>query len=172
MKKPSPKTTKKTAKARTAPRSRGPKGAGQKKAGRPRPGVSAETLLAAAKEARERSYAPYSRYRVGSAVLGDNGKIYAAANVENASYGLSICAERNAISAAILDGARHILACAVVTASSPPAAPCGMCRQTLAEFSPRPPTELPIALANTDGERRTTRLSAILPLAFRPEDLS
>jgi cytidine deaminase len=147
------------------------KNASAKPAAKARPVVSAETLLAAASDARERAYAPYSRYHVGAAVLGDNGKIYAAANVENASYGLSICAERNAISAAILDGARHVLACAVVTASSPPAAPCGMCRQTLSEFSPRPPTELPIALANADGERRNTRLSAILPLAFRPEDL-
>ena len=131
-----------------------------------------ERLLAAARSARERAYAPYSRYHVGSAVLGDNGKIYAAANVENASYGLSICAERNAVSAAILDGASKILACAVVTASSPPAAPCGMCRQTLSEFAPRAPSDMPIALSNAQGERRDTLMSAILPLAFRPEDLS
>src|SRR5205807_530986 len=79
--------------------------------------------------------APYSNYRVGAAVRGDNGKIYRGANVENASYGLSICAERNAISAAALDGVRRIVAAAVVTASSPPVAPCGACRQTLAEFA-------------------------------------
>lgn len=127
-------------------------------------------LVEAAHQIRERAYAPYSRYHVGSAVLADNGKIYRGANVENASYGLSICAERNAISAAILDGARRILACAVVTASDPPAAPCGMCRQTLAEFAPRD-GELPIALVNGDGKRRDTTLGAVLPLAFLPEDL-
>src|SRR5204863_348656 len=96
-----------------------------------------DALIEAAREIRGRAYAPYSKYRVGAAVLADNGKIYRGANVENASYGLSICAERNAISAAVLDGARYVLACAVITESKPPAAPCGMCRQTLAEFSPR-----------------------------------
>ena len=134
-------------------------------------GPSLDDLIAAATVARDRAYAPYSRYHVGSAVLADNGKIYAAANVENASYGLSICAERNAVSAAILDGARRIIACAVVTKSNPPAAPCGMCRQTLAEFSPDDPSRVPIALVNADGKRRDTTLGALLPLAFRPEDL-
>ena len=127
-------------------------------------------LIEAAHQIRQRAYAPYSRYHVGSAVLADNGKVYLGANIENASYGLSICAERNAISAAVLDGARRILACAVVTASDPPAAPCGMCRQTLAEFAPRD-RELPIALVNADGKRRDTTLGAVLPLAFMPEDL-
>ena len=136
-----------------------------------RAGVGMDPLILAAREARERAYAPYSSYRVGSAVLGDNGKIYAAANVENASYGLSICAERNAVSAAILDGARRILACAVVTASDPPAAPCGMCRQTLGEFARRDGSDMPIALLNPEGDRRDTRLSVLLPLAFTPEDL-
>ena len=128
------------------------------------------TLIAAAQQIREKAYAPYSRYHVGSAVLGDNGKIYRGANVENASYGLSICAERNAISSAILDGARRILACAVVTASDPPAAPCGMCRQTLAEFAPKD-RDVQVALVNGDGHRRDTTLSALLPMAFLPEDL-
>ncbi|MEO6952157.1 MAG: cytidine deaminase [Polyangia bacterium] len=128
------------------------------------------TLIAAAHQIREKAYAPYSRYHVGSAVLADNGKIYQGANVENASYGLSICAERNAVSAAILDGARRILACAVVTASDPPAAPCGVCRQTLAEFAPRD-RDVQIALVNGDGKRRDTMLSTLLPMAFLPEDL-
>ncbi len=129
-----------------------------------------QALIDAATQSRTRAYAPYSDYRVGSAVLADNGKIYAAANVENASYGLSICAERNAVSTAILDGAKHIVACAVVTESSPPAAPCGMCRQTLNEFKPGN-DEVPIALVNPVGERRDTTLATLLPMAFVPEDL-
>jgi len=130
-----------------------------------------DALVEAARAARDRAYAPYSRYHVGAAVRADNGKIYRGANVENASYGLSVCAERNAVAAAILDGARRIVACAVVTGSSPPAAPCGMCRQTLMEFAPDDPGRVPIVLVNADGERRDTTLGALLPLAFRPEDL-
>jgi cytidine deaminase len=126
-----------------------------------------DELLAAAREAQKRAYAPYSNYRVGAAVRGDNGKIYQGANVENASYGLSICAERNAIVAAILDGARQIVGAAVVTATSPPVAPCGMCRQTFAEFA----DDLPIALSNERGERTDTSLRELLPLAFRKKDL-
>jgi cytidine deaminase len=127
----------------------------------------AAELLAQAKAARERAYAPYSEFRVGAAVLGDNGKVYTGANVENASYGLSICAERAAAIAAVLDGCRRLEAAAVVTSSSPPAAPCGMCRQTLAEFA----RTLPITLGNESGERVDTSLEALLPRAFRPEDL-
>jgi cytidine deaminase len=126
-----------------------------------------DELLAAAREAQKKAYAPYSNYRVGAAVRGDNGKIYAAANVENASYGLSICAERNAISAAVFDGVRRIVAVAVVTASSPPVAPCGACRQTLAEFA----DDLPVALSNEHGERRDTSLRELLPMAFGRSDL-
>lgn len=125
-----------------------------------------ERLVAAAKDVRARAYAPYSRYHVGAAVLA-GGKIYPGANVENASYGLSLCAERNAVAAAIVDGARQIDAVAVVTASSPPATPCGMCRQTLAEFA----RDLPVVLVNEAGERTETTLAALLPRAFRPDDL-
>ncbi len=132
---------------------------------------SMDDLIRAARAVREHAYAPYSRYRVGAAVLADNGKIYAGANVENASYGLSICAERNAVSAAVLDGARRVLACAVVTQSDPPAAPCGMCRQTLAEFAPADPEAVRVALVGTGGARRDATLAELLPLSFRPEDL-
>jgi cytidine deaminase len=126
-----------------------------------------DELIEAAKAAREKAYAPYSNYRVGAAVRGDNGKIYAGANVENASYGLCICAERNAVSAAILDGVRRIVAAAVVTSTSPPVAPCGMCRQTFAEFA----DDLPIALINDRGERTDTSLRELLPHAFGRSDL-
>jgi cytidine deaminase len=126
-----------------------------------------DDLIGAAQAAREKAYAPYSNYRVGAAVRGDNGKVYAGANVENASYGLCLCAERNAVSAAILDGVRQIVAVAVVTSSSPPVAPCGMCRQTLAEFA----DDLPIALVNDRGERTDTSLRELLPHAFGRSDL-
>src|SRR3954464_181776 len=101
-----------------------------------------DELLSAARAAQKKAYAPYSNYCVGAAVRGDNGKIYQGANVENASYGLTLCAERNAITAAILDGAKKIVGAAVVTSTSPPVAPCGMCRQSFAEFA----DDLPIVM--------------------------
>ena len=126
-----------------------------------------DELVEAAQAARKRAYAPYSKYHVGAAVRGDNGKIYPGANIENASYGLAICAERNAVAAAILDGAKRIVGCAVVTQTSPPAAPCGMCRQTLAEFA----IDLPVVLVSESGERAETTLAELLPRAFRGTDL-
>jgi cytidine deaminase len=126
-----------------------------------------DALVEAARAARSRAYAPYSNYQVGAAVRADNGKIYVGANVENASYGLALCAERNAVMAAVLDGAKSLEALAVVTSTSPPAAPCGMCRQTLAEFA----RALDIALVNDAGERVDTTLAELLPRAFRREDL-
>ena len=126
-----------------------------------------DELIRAAREARTRAYAPYSRYSVGAAVRGDNGRIYVGANIENASYGLALCAERTAVAAAVMDGCKRIEAVAVVTSTAPPAAPCGMCRQTLAEFA----RTLPVALCNDKGERIDTTLEALLPHAFRGEDL-
>ena len=123
-------------------------------------------LVEAARAARGKAYAPYSRYSVGAAVRGDDGCVYLGANIENASYGLALCAERNAIAAAVMGGAKKIVAAAVVTSTSPPAAPCGMCRQTFAEFA----RELPIALVN-DHERVDVTLSELLPRAFRSDSL-
>jgi cytidine deaminase len=123
-----------------------------------------EELLEAARRVRAHAYAPYSRYAVGAAVRGESGRVYAGANVENASYGLALCAERNAVAAAVAAGEKALTACAVVTSTSPPAAPCGMCRQVLAEFGP---DALPIALLNERGEREDTTLGALLPRAFR-----
>lgn len=128
-----------------------------------------DKLVALAEAAQKRAYAPYSNFHVGTALLTDAG-VHTAANVENASYGLSICAERNAISRAVLDGARAILAVAVVTDTSPPAAPCGMCLQTLAEFAPDFDA-LRVTLANPAGERRDHTLADLLPHGFRPRDL-
>src|SRR5438270_10754807 len=126
-------------------------------------------LIEAARAVRANAHAPYSRYQVGAAVRAASGKIYVGANVENASYGLALCAERSAVAAAISAGEKRISAVAVVTATSPPAAPCGMCRQVLAEFGA---DDLAIALVNDAGERADTTLGALLPHAFRSGDLT
>jgi cytidine deaminase len=124
-------------------------------------------LVAAATAARERAYAPYSRFQVGAALLDDAGRVHAGANVENASYGLTVCAERSAIFAAVSGGVRRFVALAVVTSISPPATPCGACRQVLREFAP----DLEIVTANLAGERRFTDLATLLPESFGPEAL-
>lgn len=129
-----------------------------------------DALVQAAREARANAYAPYSRYHVGAALAADDGTIYAGANVENASYGLSLCAERAAQAKLANAGHRRIAAVAVVTASSPPAAPCGMCRQTLAELT-RAGDDVPVVLVNDAGERVETTLDALLPRAFRGDAL-
>jgi cytidine deaminase len=103
---------------------------------------------------------------VGAAVLGADGCIHVGCNVENASYGLSVCAERHAVAAAVAAGTSVLSAVAVVTESSPPASPCGACRQVLAEFG-----DFPVILANLAGERRITSVGELLPNAFTPESL-
>ncbi len=119
-------------------------------------------LAAAAREVRRRAYAPYSRFRVGAAVSAD-GVIHLGCNVENASYGLTVCAERAAVLAAIAAGARRIDAVAVASGTATPTPPCGMCLQTLAEFAG---PELPVVLAGARGARVETTLGALLPRAF------
>ena len=121
-------------------------------------------LVAAARAARRRAYAPYSRFRVGAALLAADGEVYTGANVENASYGLTICAERAAICRAIAAGARRFRAIAVV-APGRAVTPCGACRQVLAEFG-----DLDVLVA--DGRRRRGaitrfRLQELLPRSFR-----
>jgi cytidine deaminase len=127
-----------------------------------------EALLDAAREARENAYAPYSRYLVGAAVLTDDGEIFAGANVENAAYPLSVCAERSAVQRAASEGARRLVAVAVV-GSSPdgPAWPCGGCRQVLHEFG----QDLVVISEDPGGMRHERELAELLPDAFGPEDL-
>jgi len=119
-------------------------------------------LFKAAGRARANAYAPYSGFRVGAAVLA-GGRIFAAANVENSSYPLSVCAERNAVAMAVAAGQRRIDAVAVVGGS-----PCGGCRQVLAEFA-RPDT--PVVYAAPRGARVTATVEALLPDAFGPKSL-
>ncbi|MEM8664062.1 MAG: cytidine deaminase [Pseudomonadota bacterium] len=133
-----------------------------------------EALIADAREAAGRAYAPYSGFHVGAAVLVADGRVFTGANVENASYGLSICAEANAVMAAVLAGARDIAAVAITgySAASPEtprlATPCGRCRQIMAEFAS---SEAVVHVATfIDGADETlkTSVGALLPHSFGP----
>jgi len=130
-------------------------------------------LIEAATAAREHAYVPYSGFKVGAALLADSGRVYGGCNVENASFGLSCCAERNAVFAAVGAGERRIVAAAVVTATTMPTPPCGACRQVLLEFAGSGETgkDMDIALVTLDGAGRLTTLSALLPDSFDHFDL-
>lgn len=126
-------------------------------------------LLDAAQQARENSYSPYSHFKVGAAVFTRQGHIFTGTNIENASYGLTVCAERNATFAAVGAGEKDIVALALVTQKLPGAkvnSPCGACRQVLVEFMP---PNAPIYMAVLEGKKRTVvtkKLKDLIPLAF------
>src|SRR5438105_10343099 len=126
-----------------------------------------DRLLRAAAEVRGNAYAPYSGFAVGAAVLA-GGRVFAACNVENSSFPLSACAERNAIGMAVASGARRIDAVAVVGGSARPAPPCGGCRQVIAEFAG---PGVPVVYATPAGRRVATTVGALLPSAFGAADL-
>src|SRR5512140_1116395 len=119
-------------------------------------------LARAAAAARRKAYAPYSRFLVGAAVRA-GGRVFTGCNVENASYGLTVCAERAAVAGAVAAGARRLDAVAVASGTSPPTPPCGMCLQTLAEFAG---PDLPIFLAGARGAVVETTLGELLPRGF------
>jgi cytidine deaminase len=125
-------------------------------------------LLRVARAAALRAYSPYSKIRVGAALLGADGKVYAGCNVENASYGLTLCAERAAVVQAIAGGTQRFRAIAVTTNQKDALMPCGACRQVLHEFAP----ELCVIVQGDGGPRVRARLSELLPRAFGPGDLS
>jgi cytidine deaminase len=125
-----------------------------------------EALAGAAEAARARAYAPYSGFAVGAAVLFEDGAVTEGANVENASYGLGVCAERNAVAAGVLRGHGRLRAVLVFSAGSRPVPPCGACRQVLAEFAG---PELPVQSRTVAGARMTHTLGELLPEAFGPE---
>jgi len=127
--------------------------------------VSPGELVALAREARKKAYAPYSNFAVGAALLAKSGKIYTACNVENVSYGLSVCAERAAVFKAVSEGDREFEAIAVVTEDG--ISPCGACRQVLREFG----EDIQVIIADETGAYRVFSLEELLPHSVAPEDL-
>lgn len=129
--------------------------------------MTADAVLAAARAVQAQAYAPYSRYRVGAAVETGDGAIFAGCNVENASYGLSMCAERVAVGNAVAGGQRQLRRIVIVSDSEPPAPPCGACRQVLAEFGAGLVVE-----SVGPGQTRRWVLGDLLPSAFGPDHLA
>ena len=119
-----------------------------------------QETIDAARAVREHAYAPYSEYTVGAAILTRSGEIFGGVNVENASYGVTICAERSALASAVSSGAREFVGIALATKNGAP--PCGVCRQALAEFAPA----LVVWLVDEAGQVRETTLGALFPDGF------
>lgn len=136
-----------------------------------RPAWSPAALLAAAREVRERAYAPYSGFGVGAAFLDASGRLHAGCNVENAAYGPTNCAERTALFRAIADGVRPggFVAAAVIADTDAPVAPCGVCRQVMVELCA---PDMPVVLGNLRGDMLTTTVADLLPGAFSKRDLA
>lgn len=123
--------------------------------------------VAAASAAREKAYAPYSSFFVGAALVDADGNVHVGCNVENASYGLTNCAERAAVAAATVAGKRDIILCVVVTDTAEPVAPCGACRQVLLECNPN----MAIVCVTLRGLQKEHNLADLLPQAFGPDSL-
>ncbi len=132
--------------------------------------MTKEELVAKAKEARSLSYSPYSHFAVGAAVLTKDGKVFVGANVENSSYPLCMCAERNALYNAYMHGCKKedLVALALSADTDGPCSPCGACRQVISELFP---AEAPIYMSNLKGALQETNALELLPFAFSPEDL-
>ena len=124
-------------------------------------------LINLAQSAYQQAYVPYSNYPVGAAAFFSTGEIYSGCNVENASYGLTVCAERNAIFQAVVKGERELRGIAIAVPTDAFPSPCGACRQVIREFA----VDCPVILINGQGKIRLTRLKVLLPEAFGPEFL-
>ena len=122
--------------------------------------MNTESLIQSATTARLAAYAPYSNFQVGAALLAKDGRLFTGCNVENLSYGLTICAERNAIFAAVAAGAREFTAIAIVADTREPVSPCGACRQVMAEFG-----DFKISCATLDGKVFESAVADLLPRA-------
>ncbi len=121
-----------------------------------------EKLVKSAKDVRERAYAPFSNFKVGAAIRTKSGKIYTVCNVESASYGLTVCAERVAIWKAVSEGETEFISIAVVADTEQLTPPCGVCRQIIWEFC----GDVPVTFANLKGKTETLQMSELLPRAF------
>ena len=126
-----------------------------------------EELIVVANASRRRAYAPYSRFRVGAAIEATSGRVYTGCNIENSSYGLTICAERTAIFKAISEGERNFRAIAIVADGSDFTPPCGACRQVLFDLA----GNIDIIMTNAKGRIRVTKLKNLLPMAFDSKHL-
>jgi cytidine deaminase len=124
-------------------------------------------LVAHASDVRTRAHAPFSGFTVGAAVLADDGRIFTGANVEISSYSHTCCAERVAVFTAVSGGATRLIACAVITDTTPPSSPCGACRQVLSDFS----QDMEMLLANVSGQVDRLPLVELLPRAFGPDEV-
>ncbi|HJO26810.1 MAG TPA: cytidine deaminase [Planctomycetota bacterium] len=127
-----------------------------------------DELVRLAREAMGQAHSPYSQMQVGAALVTASGRIFSGCNVENASYGLTLCAERTAVVKAVSAGERAFTQLAITTSRGAPLMPCGACRQFLREFG----GELRILVEGQDGERLTSSLAELLPQAFEPADLA
>lgn len=126
-----------------------------------------EKLVKEAEMARKKAYTPYSKFKVGAAILCDDGKIFSGCNIENASFGLTICAERVAIFKAISDGSTKFKAIAVIGNTNKPCSPCGACRQVISEFG----EDISLIMTNLKGEVKIKKIKELLPEAFGKNDL-
>ncbi len=130
--------------------------------------MNKEQLLAESKIAREQAYVPYSKFKVGAALLGANGTVYHGCNIENAGYSMTNCAERTAFFKAVSEGVREFQAIAIVADTPGPCSPCGACRQVMSEFCT---PDMPVYLTNLNGDVQETTVGELLPGAFTTEDL-
>ena len=132
--------------------------------------MNKQELILKAKEARALSYSPYSHFAVGAAVLTKDGKVFLGANVENSSYPLCMCAERNALYNAMMNGYKKddFVALALIADTDQPCSPCGACRQVISELFPR---KAPIYMSNLKGDEQETNIDELLPFAFSGDDL-
>lgn len=131
--------------------------------------TTTEEMLSMARDAMDKAYAPYSRFRVGAVVKSVNGKLFAGCNVENASYPVGSCAEQSAISAMVMGGETKIAEIMVMGSGDALVSPCGACRQRIREFAT---PETLVLICDRNGVRKTVKLTELLPYSFGPENLS